>query len=147
MKRPSKKKPSKNPTQSSNHHGIVNGYRNGLEGIIGEQILRETGLPPEYETRKIRYIKPETKHTYTPDFLLPNGIIIETKGYFPAKDRLKHLYIKAQHPELDIRFVFSNPNTKLSKASPTTYAKWCEKHGFKYAKGWIPAEWFNEEAL
>ena len=32
--------------------------------------------------------------TYTPDFVLPNGVIIETKGRFVAADRRKHLEIK-----------------------------------------------------
>lgn len=85
---------------------------------------------------------PAKEHTYTPDFLLKrSGIIVETKGQFTSEDRQKHLYVKAQHPELDIRFVFQNPNAPIYKGSKTTYAKWCEKHGFKYATRLIPLEW------
>ena len=58
--------------------------------------------------------------TYTPDFELPNGIIIESKGRFVAADRKKHLLVQKQHPELDIRFVFSNSKAKISKGSKTT---------------------------
>lgn len=47
-------------------------------------------------------------------------------------DMKKHLLIKEQHPDLDIRFVFQNPNSTNSKRTKTTYANWCDKHGFKY---------------
>jgi hypothetical protein len=82
--------------------------------------------------------------TYTPDFQLPNGIIIETKGRFVTADRQKHRLIREQYPELDIRFVFSNSKARISKQSQTTYAAWCERYGFKYADRWIPEDWFNE---
>ena len=100
----------------------------------------------EYETKKIPFIEPAKSRTYTPDFLLPNGIIVETKGYFDSADRAKHILVKAQHPHLDIRFVFSNANTKLSKTSLTTYAAWCIKRGFQYATKSIPVSWLSEPA-
>jgi hypothetical protein len=78
------------------------------------------------------------------DFELPNGILIETKGRFKPADRTKHLLIKQQHPELDIRFVFSNSHNTLSKKSSTTYADWCDKHGFKWADKQIPRSWIDE---
>ena len=59
---------------------------------------------------------------YTPDFVLFNGIIIETKGMFTAADRRKHLAIKKQHPKLDIRFVFENSRRKLRKGAKSSYA-------------------------
>jgi hypothetical protein len=80
---------------------------------------------------------------YHPDFELPNGILVECKGWFRVDDRTKHLCIKAQHPEKDIRFVFSNPNAKITKGSTTTYSMWCDKHGFKWAKKFVPTEWFG----
>ena len=46
--------------------------------------------------------------------------------------------------ELDIRFVFSNPNTKIYKGSKTTVAQWCEKYNFKYATKYIPTAWLKE---
>eukprot|EP01037_Dinobryon_pediforme_P022146 gene22146-23205_t len=123
--------------------GLAKGFRSGLEDVVAEQI-RKHGLEVAYETMKIEFIRPSRKCKYTPDFPLPNGIIIETKGKFDTDDRQKHLLVKAQHPDKDIRFVFSNPNTRISKGSPTTYAMWCEKNGFKYAKKLIPVEWLNE---
>jgi len=82
--------------------------------------------------------------TYTPDFLLPNGIIVETKGRFTAEDRKKHLEIQKQHPTLDIRFVFTNSRAKIRKGSKTSYADWCSKNGFLYADKDVPQEWLDE---
>ena len=118
------------------------GFRSGFEGKISKQ-LEEAGVKVEYETTKIKYVVPESLHTYTADFQLPNGIIVETKGRFIAADRKKHLLIKAQHPRLDIRFVFQNSKNKISKASKTSYADWCIKNGFIYADKEIPKEWLN----
>ncbi len=117
-------------------------YRSGLERRIAKD-LHDKGIAFEYEEQKIKYLLSETR-SYLPDFILPNGIIIEAKGRFKPEDRKKHLLIKEQHPELDIRFVFSNPNDKIRKGSKTSYSDWCDKNGFRYAKGSIPKEWINE---
>ena len=53
-----------------------------------------------YECYYLRYTIPESVHTYTPDFILPNGILIEAKGLFETADRKKHLLIKKQYPQL-----------------------------------------------
>lgn len=120
------------------------GYRSGLEERVGEQLSR-AGIACEYESLTINYKKPAKNCRYTPDWPLPNYIIVETKGRFVTADRQKHLYIQEQYPDLDIRFVFSNPNTKIGKTSTTTYAMWCEKHGFPYAAKTIPEEWLKEK--
>ena len=118
----------------------IYGFRSGLEMEIDES-LKIRGINGEYEQHIINYVKPETKHKYHPDFRLPNGIFVETKGRFLTDDRKKHLLIKQQHPELDIRFLFQNSKTKISKASKTTYADWCIKHGFQFADKTIPEDW------
>lgn len=122
---------------------LKHGFRSGLEDDVAK-MLTEAGIPFTYEETKIRYIKPASEHQYTPDFVLDNGIIVETKGRFLVADRKKHLLIKRQHPELDIRLVFSNSKQKLAKGSRTTYAAWCEKNGFLYADKTIPQHWINE---
>lgn len=122
---------------------LAAGYRSGLEEATSKN-LKQRGVAFEYESRVIHYTKPARQAKYTPDFILPNGIIIETKGRFVTADRQKHILILDQHASLDIRFVFSNPNTRISKNSKTTYAMWCEKHGFPYAKQVIPDEWVKE---
>ena len=123
--------------------GLKHGFRSGLERIVAIQ-LEEVGITDCYEQLVLKYVTPEKPHRYTPDFQLPNGIIIETKGRFMVKDRLKHLLVQQQHPELDIRFVFSNSKARISKTSRTTYAAWCDKFNFKYADRLIPEAWIGE---
>lgn len=120
------------------------GKRSGLEVQIADGLsCAGVDFDEEKDIEAIPYTQSKDRK-YHPDFRLPNGIIIEGKGWFKSSDRQKHLCIKFQHPELDIRFVFSNPNNKIGKKSNTTYAMWCEKNGFKYAKGTVPQEWINE---
>lgn len=116
-------------------------FRSGLEYRVAIQ-LEDLGYTYEYEKLRIKYQRKPS--TYTPDFELHNGIIIESKGRFVSTDRAKHLLIKKQHPELDIRFVFSNSSGKLYKGSKSTYASWCEKHGFLYSDKLVPECWLNE---
>lgn len=125
--------------------GLKHGWRSGLEEQLAAQ-LRAHGLDPEefFESLVIRYKKPETPSRYTPDFPLPNGIIVESKGRFVTADRKKHLLVKAQHPDLDIRFVFSNSRSRISKQSQTTYADWCRHKGFLFADKYIPEAWLLE---
>ena len=122
----------------------INGYRSGLENKV-DSALSEQSISFEYEVTQIEYIKPQTTHKYTVDFTLPNGILIETKGRWTTEDRKKHLLIKDQHPELDIRFVFQNPNGKIRKGSKTSYADYCDKHGILWADKEIPKEWLLEK--
>ena len=130
-------------TLGAAERGRKHGYRSGLEDRISEQ-LKSISVPFKYEEFKIKYEVHETR-TYTPDFELPNGIIIESKGRFVPADRKKHLLVKKQHPELDIRFVFSNSRAKINKGSKTTYGDWCDKNGFQYADKLIPEEWISGE--
>ena len=120
------------------------GFKSGLEETISQQIESQ-GIKVEYETEKLPYIIPASNHTYSPDFKLPNGIRVETKGRFVAADRKKHLLVKEQNPNMDIRFVFSNSKNKITKKSKTTYGDWCDKNGYKYSDKIIPNEWFLEE--
>lgn len=123
--------------------GKVHGYRSGLEEKIAVE-LEARGITVHFETIAIQYTPPVKTRKYTPDFPLDNGIIVETKGRFLTEDRQKHKNIKNVHPDLDIRFVFSNSLAKLSKGSQTTYAMWCEQYGFQYADKSIPQSWLDE---
>lgn len=123
---------------------IKYGFRSGLEERVAEQ-LDQLGIEYTYEKVKLKYIRPASEHVYTPDFVLSNGIIVETKGRFLPADRMKHIMVKKHNPNLDIRFVFSNSNARISKASRTTYAEWCRKNGYKYADKTIPIEWLQEK--
>lgn len=142
--------PRPTTTSSSQEVGLRLGFRSGLEVKAAAQIAA-AGLPVAYETTVIAYTVPQRTARYKADFRLPNGIIVETKGRFVSDDRKKHKLLKEQFPDLDIRLVFNNPNARISKASATTYAKWCDTLGIPYAKAVtrdapIPAAWLTEKA-
>ena len=80
-------------------------YRSGLEKEVAAW-LKDKQKKVRYEELKVEWEDLKYR-TYTPDFVLDNGIIIETKGIFDSADRRKHREVQRQHPELDIRFVFS----------------------------------------
>ena len=122
-------------------------YRSRFEKKIAEQ-LQEAGIEFEYEAVKVHYTVPARKATYRPDFpVAARTILLESKGWFKPKDRQKLAFVKEQNPDLDIRLVFQGDaeRQKIHKASPTTYAKWCDDHGFPWcSKGVIPASWIKE---
>lgn len=118
-------------------------YRSGLEEEAAA-FLKTRQKKVEYEKLKIEWEDLKYR-TYTPDFELDNGIIIETKGIFSPADRRKHLEIQRQHPTLDIRFVFSNANAKLYKGAKSRYCDWCEQKGFLWANRVIPESWLEEK--
>ena len=119
------------------------GYRSGLEQKLA-LYLSQRKVKYTYESIKIEW-EDLAYRTYTPDFILTNGIIVETKGMFTAMDRRKHLAIKKQHPKLDIRFIFENSRRKLSKGAKSTYAQWCDRYGFEYDNRVIPEAWLKEK--
>ena len=95
-----------------------------------EKLLNEYKFSYEYETTVIPYIVPESKHKYTVDWTLPNGILVETKGYLSdLVERTKYILIKKQYPELDLRFVFANP-AKLCGGMKKKHWQWAEEQGF-----------------
>lgn len=116
-------------------------FKSGLEKKIW------AGLPATatYEEDSLPYV---VTHSYKPDFRIAENIYIEAKGRFLSSDRAKHLYIKEQHPDVKIYFLFGNADNKLTKSSKTSYADWCKKHGFEYADFYregIPKHWFNKK--
>lgn len=142
---------AKNMTQKQ--VGLTYGFRSGLEEKIAQQ-LEENGIKPCFESLKLPFVEHKNR-TYTPDFPVKvyrekkpdgaiKGIVIETKGRFLTADRMKMLSVKDQYPYIDFRFVFSNSKARISKVSQTTYGRWCEKNGFKYADKLIPDEWIRE---
>jgi len=115
------------------------GCRSTLEADLCQQ-MDSLGLPYVYEPQdsQLSYLL-----TYQPDFKLPNGILVEAKGYFDSVDQTKMKRVKQANPTVDIRFVFPRdnriPRTKMR------YSDWCLKNGFKYAIGrQIPKEWWDE---
>jgi hypothetical protein len=116
-------------------------FRSQFERKLAE-LIQQTYGECAYETESLTYL---VSKRYTPDFLLPNGIYIEAKGYWLPEDRTRHLLVRQQHTDKDIRFVFQNAHTRLSKRSKTTYADWCDKHRFRWAHRTIPNSWLIEQ--
>jgi len=113
-------------------------FRSGLEEQVAK-LLEGLGVTYEYESEKVPYT---IQHNYTPDFVLPNYVYLETKGYWDPADRRKILAVKRDNPAIDLRMVFQSPYNKINKNSKTTYAKWCEKHDIPWTSYHnIPLEW------
>lgn len=97
-------------------------YKSGFEmdvaAFYGKQV--------EYEPTVIPFVQPEVKRKYLPDFRIKENVFIETKGKLALEDRKKHLWIKEQHPEITIIFLFQNSQNKLTRRSNTTYGDWCD---------------------
>ena len=97
------------------------------------------GVKYEYESEKVCYT---IQHHYCPDFVLPNHVYLEAKGYWAPADRRKILAVKKDNPDMDLRMVFQAPFNKINKKSKTTYAMFCEKHDIPWsAYHNIPLEW------
>ena len=87
-------------------------YRSKFEASIAASLIKRS-VSFSYESLVLDYI---IEGQYKPDFVLPNGVIVETKGFFPPDQRRKMLCVKAQHPDLDIRMCFQNAKDKISRA-------------------------------
>jgi len=115
-------------------------FKSGLEEKVSD-LLCELGVDYEYEGKSFPYT---IQHLYTPDFILPNGVVLETKGYWRPEDRRKVKQVITENPEIDLRMVFQDPYKKISKKSKTTYSKWCQRYGIKWcAFHAIPIDWLT----
>lgn len=113
-------------------------FKSGFERTLDAQ-LKRAGVKFKYESISIDYT---IAHKYKPDFVLDSGIIIEAKGYFRPGDVAKMRAVKAQNPDLDIRFLFMDADKRIP-GQRQTHGKWAERHGFPYASGKIPDEWLR----
>jgi len=135
------------------HQG--NSLRSKFELRLAIQLER-AGVKYEYEKWKYEFFTKVSsgvcedcsgthvvqRRWYTPDFFLPNGIIIEAKGNLTAGNRAILKAVRQAHDTLDLRLVFM-ANNKINRNSVTRYADWAEQFGFKYAIGEIPEEWYK----
>lgn len=132
-------------TKWKKKHGTLT-LRSGFEKKAASY-LDKLGIEYEYETEKLKYTEPATDRTYTPDFILPNGIYLECKGAFTAPQRKKMAAVVEQNPDKDIRMLFMRDN-HISKSSKTRYSDWCEKRNIPYhvsANGTVPENWLLEK--
>ena len=132
-------------------------YRSKFESTIGHQLeCSRTDYKYEDPEGSIRYVIPEKTGRYLPDFIIRtrsgNSIVIEAKGLWTYEDRYKHLLIRQQHPDIDIRFVFQRSSNRISKGSKISYKDICEGRGrgvwagvtWPYSETTIPEEWLKE---
>ena len=133
------------------------GYASGFEARTADQLEKdERAYEYESETCEFEYHKTISRgavldedgekvvigsekwkvvqwHTYTCDFCIKTSkgenLFIETKGYFKPQDRAKHVLVRKQHPEADIRIIFTQDGKVSVK---TRYSQWCEKNNIKY---------------
>lgn len=81
-----------------------------------------------YEADKIVFTQPSIKRYYLPDFKVYKNIYLETKGKLTLEDRKKHQWIREQHPEILIIFIFMNSQNKITRKSKTSYADWADEN-------------------
>lgn len=121
-------------------------YKDDLEADVARQ-LRSISVNYRHERFRI-HVRPYgtsgIRH-YTPTFIVPNWIIIEPRKRFSTEERQMFIYFQREFPELEVRFIFANSKSKISRASKITYAMWCDRYGFKYGDKRIPAEWFGRK--
>lgn len=131
------------------------GYRSGAEELLAES-LTKSGVGFKYESLKLEYEKLIRKGkckdcdgkkvvkiaTYTPDFILDNGIIIEYKGRLTAQDRTKLVAVRKSNPTVHIKLLFGSDN-KLAKNNNKRYSQWATENGFDYAIGSPPRRWLS----
>ena len=117
-------------------------------------MLKSLGIAYEYERESYPWeetiptgrcpscgIPAVATRSYTPDFFLDNGVIIESKGRFTPRDRKIALAMKETLGDnYKMLFQFNN---KLSRKSTTRYSEWCEKNGIDYAVRQIPEAWYD----
>lgn len=118
-------------------------FRSKFEKTVYNAIPAKHKRRTEYEPNDpvVRYT---LSKRYIPDFVLPNGVLIECKGYYTSADRTKMLRIRKDNPSFDIRFVFQRANNKLTKSKNSkTYWQWCEQHGFLWSEESIPESWYR----
>lgn len=105
-------------------------FRSKFESNFNKSILTNN---VQYEKHVLPYLVPASNHKYTPDFKITGtNIFLELKGKFDLLDRKKMLLVRDQYPQYRIIMVFMQPKQTLSKASKTTYAKWCEKNNIEW---------------
>ena len=100
-------------------------------------------IPYGYEPEKLGYY---VERHYIPD-LSVGKMIVELKGYLRQDSQRKMKAIKAQYPDLDVRFVFQKASATIQGAkkrkdgSKMTCGEWADRQGFVWAEGTIPKEW------
>ena len=119
-----------------------------MKGTFEQAVLSDLdgrGVPYLYEPDKLAYY---VERHYIPDLKL-GKMIVELKGYFRQDSQRKMKAVKAQYPDMDIRFVFQKASATIQGAkkrkdgTKMTCGEWADRQGFVWAEGTIPEEWLE----
>lgn len=112
---------------------IANGYRSKFELDIAKWLEAE-GVKFDYEPCKLKYIVPESVHTYTPDWAVNDEsfTLWESKGNLTAADRKKLLHVRDSNLHVVIKIVLQNASVKIRKGSKTSFGDWCTANKFEW---------------
>lgn len=108
--------------------------------------LSKTGLCNcDWKPEPLKY---QMLKTYSPDAKF-GSTLIEVKGYFRnSAEAAKYLWVKEQYPDIELVFVFANPDKPIAWAkrrkdgSRMTHGEWADSKGFKYySTKNLPKEW------
>lgn len=112
-------------------------YRSDLERRVGEQLTNH-----EHEPFSVAY---EVPKKYTPDFVPSDDYSIwyEVKGYFRTHEEAKkYVFIQENYPNITLRFIIVNPNTRAYPGVKKTMGQWLTEQGFEWCTvDNIPEEW------
>lgn len=135
-------------------------YRTEFEALTAEYLLSRD-ISFEYEPARLRYKDKDGRKRITqPDFHLKpksndphGGMFVEAKSLLKHDHLSRYEHLKEQRPDLDIRFVFEEPDRTISHYSvddgggetrAVSYAEWADMNGFKWAGETIPNAWIKE---
>ena len=135
-------------------------YRTDFEAITAEQ-LQSWDISFEYEPARLRYKDNDGRKRITrPDFHLKpksndphGGMFVEAKALLKHDHLARYECLKEQRPDLDIRFVFEEPDRAISHYSldngegetrVVSYSEWADMNGFKWAGETVPKAWIKE---
>ncbi len=125
---------------------MASNYKSKFEKQVA-QGFKKAKIGFEYEPEVVRFVQPEKARKYTPDWRITtcsgDVLLVETKGKLTVEDRQKLVWVKEQHPKLNLVILFMNASVKIRKNSPTSYGEWATKNGFTWFdwKKGLPKEW------
>jgi hypothetical protein len=135
-------------------------YRTEFEATTADYLLSQN-ISFEYEPARLHYKDSDgRKRIAQPDFHLKpksndphGGMFVEAKSLLKHDHLPRYELLKEQRPDLDIRFVFEEPDRTIShfgvvddegQTRAVSYAEWADMNGFKWAGETVPAAWIKE---
>ena len=138
---------SSNPYGLCDLEGKIKAFRSQFEDRFAYDLCRR-GIDFRYErpVDRIAWVKPATEHVYSPDFVVIRSdghrIYCELKGRLDSDSMVKMALVVKQRPDLDIRMVFQNCNSRAGRTKRTA-ASWSDKHGIRWCERLLPESWLE----